>query len=228
MRASQLWTSLMAAALIAGMAGVPHRAIAQDAPCASRSLSREDGAQAQAAARAALPAAARLTLADACWNPRDAHARVETPRSAESSGIEQWWSVSCRREELGWQCDPAQLKQLMELSVRGAAHAVELSVDRRALLGRARQLAAAALEIYADPAARLPACEIAGPRDREPVNVPRGAVLPAGGRAIHVTLSRDGLIDSVFLLDVSVTIEFSSDEAARPRASCWNEAVIES
>jgi hypothetical protein len=108
------------------------------------------------------------------------------------------------------------------------SHEVELSFDKRTPLQRAEILAARALNIYADPDSRLPGCEIAGFKDRALVDVHRGDALPAGSRAVHLTLSSDGVIESIFLDDVQVVIEFPADRdgAAKPQASCWNDAVV--
>jgi hypothetical protein len=210
--------------------GVPDATIAGAIQCESHSLNRDDQSRVEAVARTVLPRSARLSISAACRNPRDARAAVATLKSITSDGVDQWWQVLCRREEFEWQCDPAEFKQLIKLSlsIGDQSHEVELSFDKRTPLQRAEILAARALNIYADPDSRLPGCEIAGFKDRALVDVHRGDALPAGSRAVHLTLSSDGVIESIFLDDVQVVIEFPADRdgAAKPQASCWNDAVV--
>jgi hypothetical protein len=212
--------------------GVPEVTIAGAIQCESHSLSRDDQSRVQAVARAAISGSTRLFISAACRNPRDARAAVETPRSIASDGVEQWRQVLCRREELDWQCDPAEFKQLIKLSlaIGDRSREVELSFDKGTKLQRAQVLAARALNIYADPASRLPGCEIGAPKDRELVDVHHGNELPPRSQPIHVTLSRDGVIESIFLDDVYVVVEFpaDADDATKPQAFCWNDVVVAS
>jgi hypothetical protein len=221
--------AVVIALLLWAILGVPGMAAATEPKCASHSLNRDDQSQAMAVARAALPHSVGLFISAMCWNPQDAYAWMQTRRSMTAQGVEQWSELSCQREELEWQCDPAKLKQLIKLplAIDNQLHDLELSLGKDTTLERARVLAARALNTYTDPDSRLPGCEIAGPKDRGLVNVHRGSRLPSDGKPIHVSLSRDGLIETVFLDDVSVAIEFpASDEAATPQASCWNDIVV--
>jgi hypothetical protein len=227
----RIWhTVLIGAAALIILAGAPSKSIAGDIDCASHSLTREDISLVEAAARPTLPRSARLFISDACWNPRSARAGVLTRKSTAADGVLQWSQALCRREELEWQCDPAEFKQLIKLSlaIDHQSHVVELSIDKETPPDRAKVLVARALDIYADPDSRLPGCEIAAPKDLGLVNVHRESERPPGGEPIHVSLSRDGVVESVFLDDVAVAIEFPAnvDTAARPEASCWNEVVV--
>jgi hypothetical protein len=217
-------------ALLWAILGVSGMAGAAELKCASHSLNREDQSRVAAAARAALHRSIRLFISGMCWNPENAYASIETSRSINAQGVEQWWELSCQREELDWQCDPAKLKQLIKLSlaIDHQLHELEVTLDKSTTLQLARVLAARALDIYTDPGSRLPGCEISGPKDGGLVDVHRGSELPAAGKPIHVTLSRDGLIESVFLDDVSVAIEFPADTdgVIPPKASCWNDVVV--
>jgi hypothetical protein len=219
-----------AIALLWAMLLVPGMAGAAELKCGSDSLKREDQSRVTAVARAALPSSARPFFTRMCWNPRNAYAWMETSRSISAQGVEQWWEISCQREEVEWQCDPAKLKQLINvtLAIDNQLHELEVNLDKNTTLERARVFAARALDTYTDPGSRLPGCEIAAPKDRSLMDVHRGGLLPSGGKPIHVSLSRDGLIETVFLDDVSVAIEFpaDTDDAAAPKASCWNDIVV--
>jgi hypothetical protein len=219
-----------AIALLWAILGVPGFAGAQELKCAGDSLNREDQSRVEAVARAALPHSVRPFISWMCWNPRNKYASIETSRSITAQGDQQWWELSCQRDELDWQCDPAKLKLLIKLSlaIDNQLHELEVSLGKGMTLERARVLAARALNAYADPDSRLPGCEIAGPKDRGLVDVRRGSLLPSDGKPIHVTLSRDGLIETVFLDDVAVAIEFAadSDGVATAKPSCWNDVVV--
>jgi hypothetical protein len=233
MRRARLPVQLAPVALIIllwAIIGVPEVTVAAELKCAGHSLNRDDQSRLTAVARAALPRSVRLSISGMCWNPQNAYAWLETRRSVTAQGDQQWWELSCEREELEWQCDPAKSKQLIKLplAIDNQLHDLELSLDKDTTPERARVLAARALDTYTDPASRLPGCEIAGPKDRGLVDVHRGRELPSDGKPIHVSLSRDGLIETVFLDDVSVAIEFpgNSDNATTPQASCWNDIVV--
>ena len=216
-------------ALLWVILGVPGMVVAAELKCASHSLNRDDQSRVTAVARATLPHSVRLFISGMCWNPQNAYAWMETRRSINGQGVQQWWELSCGREQLEWQCDPAKFKQLIKLSlaIDNQLHELELSLDKGTTLERARLLAARALNTYTDPDSRLPGCEIAGPKDRGLVDVHRGNQLPSGGKPIHVSLSRDGLVETVFLDDVSVAIEFPANtDDATPQASCWNDVVV--
>jgi hypothetical protein len=216
-------------ALIA-LLGAPAISLADAGPCDTQNLNRDDQSRLQAAARATLPRSARLVISGVCVNSRDAHALVATAKSLAANGAEQWREVLCRREELDWQCDPMEFKQRIKLSlaVGNQSHAVEVIFGKDTTPTRATALAAQALNIYVDPASRLPGCAITGAKDRALVDGRRGGELPQGVAPIHVTLSRDGVIESIFLDDVAVAIEFpaDADEVTKPQAACWNDVVL--
>lgn len=223
-------TLIVALIVLIALTGAPKAAIAAAIQCESRSLSRDDQSRVETVARAALPRSVPLVISVACWNPREARAAVQTRTTITSDGVEQWSQVLCRREDFDWECDPAEFRQLIKrsLAIGGQSHDVELTFDKDTSLARALVLAARALTLYADPNSRLPGCEISAPKDRQLVDVHRAYELPPVGQPIHVTLSRDGVIESVFLDDVSVVLEFRADAdgAAKTQATCWNDAVV--
>jgi hypothetical protein len=222
--------SVVAMFVLVALMGVPDAAVADAIQCESHSLSRGDQARVKDVARTSLPRSVPLLISAACWNPRGALAAVQTRKTIAAGGVEQWSQVLCRREELDWQCDPAEFKQLIKRSllIGDEAHEVELTFDKDSAPERALMLAARALTIYADRNSRLPGCEISAPKDRGLVDVRRANELPPVGQPTHLTLSRDGVIESVFLDDVSVVIEFpaESDGATKPQASCWNDSIV--
>jgi hypothetical protein len=59
-----------------------------------------------------------------------------------------------------WHCDPAEFKQLIELSLRigDQSRVVELQLDKSISLERAQELARHALSIYEDRTAQLREC----------------------------------------------------------------------
>ncbi len=224
------WALAVAMTILTASLGVPDVAVAGALQCESHSLNRGDQARVKDVARTSLPRSVPLIISAACWNPRGALAAVQTRKTIAPGGVEQWSQVLCRREELDWQCDPAEFKQMIKRSllIGDQAHEVELTFDKDSAPERVPVLAARALNLYADRNSRLPGCEISAPKDRGLVDVHRANELPPVAQPIHVTLSRDGVIESVFLDDVAVVIEFpaDSDGATKPQASCWNDSIV--
>jgi len=137
--------------------------------------------------------------------------------------------MTCRRDAKDWECDAPGFKQFIatSLEVGGKSRPVELSFDKESSLEHARALAASAIEIYADPASRLPECGRKEPKESDQLGKwDHHDPLPTGDNAIHVSVSKDAR-DSVTLDDVSVAIEFrSNSEDASPEAACWGIEVI--
>lgn len=219
----------LAAAVFAGSAILPIPTVAAVLRCASHSLTREEIARVEAVARADLPASGRLDVTFAYWNPGVAAAQLATRKSRTREGAQQWWAVSCQRNESTWTCDPAEFKQFMSVELPGGdqSHAVALSFGKGIPHARARSLASRALSIYLNPASRLPDCGTGVESGTRPVAPYRTDTRASAAEPFHVTVSRDGLTDSVALEDVEVNISF--DATSNPvgeQSPCWESVVV--
>ena len=217
------------AAVLVAIAARPMPAVAQMLRCASHSLSRQEIARAEAAARPALPSAVHLVSTGACWNPDFARVWLETSKVLTPEGVNQWWAVWCQRDESTWTCDPPEFKQstLVNLPFGDQTRWVELSFDTSISLGRARALTARALAIYGDPMSRLSTCSNAGMED-PPSDPHDGAGSLLRADPIVVTVSRRETRDSVELEDVYRDFEFLA-EAQDPevqQAPCWLAEIV--
>ena len=141
-----------------------------------------------------------------------------------------WWEFTCQRKTLTWGCDPPEFKQFIKLwlVVDGQSREIELNFDRDTRLERGRLLAAKALAIYADPAVRLPGCEVEKPAVSDFYDVHGGNRLPTGNAVIQVSVSHAADRDSATLDDVYVAIGFpvGPDDTTRTTAVCWNEEIV--
>jgi hypothetical protein len=126
-------------------------------------------------------------------------------------GVRQWYEFTCYRNAQPWRCDLPEFKQSIsyDLTVKGVRRQVALSFDRDVPLNRARQLAQRALEIYADSSVLLSQCEIGGVKRPELVDLRNGS-LPLSHESTEVRVSHEGLGDSAWLPDVSLSIQFSA------------------
>lgn len=224
-RKSQWLIGFLPAAVLCAMAFQPIPAVAAQLRCASDSLNRNEIARAQAVARPALPASSQLAVAFACWNPDFARVGLETPKALTPDGVQQWWSVACQRDESTWACEPPEFNQFISanLPVRDQSHPVELSFGRGIALERARELASRALSIYADPASRLRDCGTIEDSPKGPVGMHRSDKQTSADEPFHVNVIRDGLMDSVWLDDVDVSISF---DPAGKQSPCWLDIVV--
>jgi hypothetical protein len=217
------------AALLVAIAAPPLPAVAQMLRCASHSLSRQEIARAEAAARPALPSAIHLVAAGACWNPDFARVWLETPKVLTLEGVQQKWAVGCQRKESTWTCDAPEFKQVIvvTLQVGGDTRRVELNFDQGTSLRRARALAARALAIYADPTSRVPTCGD-GTVENPPSDPHQSAGPYLRGDPIKVTVSRRDIRDSVELEDIYREFEFprAEDDASMQQAPCWLDVIV--
>ena len=208
---------------------VPDVVRAQMLICASHALKREDAASLKVAARALLSQSARVLITDACVNPGYALGFLETPKILTADGVQQWWTLNCRREAKPWACDAPGFKQFIaaRIDIRGEFHRVELSFDEGFSLDDVRALASRAIEIYTDPASRLPACGTEAPQASDQLSTwERHGSLPTGDKVIHVSVSSKAK-GSVDLDDVDVRIDFRSGaNAAGSEAVCWWRLIV--
>lgn len=212
------------------IACIPHMAFAVTADaaqmdCASYSLSRNEIARALAVARPTLPISVRLEVSFACWNPDHALAVLETSRVLTTEGVQQWWAVSCQRNESTWACDRPEFKQfiVVNLAVGDQPHAVELSFGKEIAGARARALAAQALTFYMDTGSPLRDCSTIEDSAKSPVGSHRGDKRMSAAEPFHVNVIRDGSTDSVWLNDVDVIISFDPADKWSP---CWRDIEI--
>jgi len=121
--------ALLVSAVLAVPALHPIPSAAAEMDCASESLNRQDIAKVEAVARPTLARSVHLEVTYACWNPDHSRAEVSTPKVPTPEGAQQWWAVSCQRDESTWTCDRPELKQFIavDLAVKDQSHAVELS-----------------------------------------------------------------------------------------------------
>jgi len=220
---------LLTAVVLAGPAAHPIPSAAAEMDCASQSLNRQDMAKVEAVARPALPASVRLQVTDACWNPDHSWAEVTTPKSRTPEGAQQWWAVSCQRNESTWTCDHPELKQFIavDLAAGDQSHAVELSFGQGISVASARSLAARALTIYADPEPRIRDCSSIEESGTAPARSRRHDKRASPAEPFHVNVIRDGLMDSVWLDDVDVRISFdAANNPAGERSPCWLDIAV--
>lgn len=223
------WTALLSASLSLGVAAAPTPIGAAEMSCASHSLNRDDVAHAEAVARPALRGSVHLDVTAACWNPDSAVAEIATQRVRTQDGVDQWWAVSCRRDESTWACDSPELRQFIaaELPVADRPHAVELSFGSGIPLARARSLASRALSIYANTEAQLRPCGTIEAGTTAPVTIRRADNRASADESFHVNVTRDGLMDSVWLDDAGVKISFDASlNPADEQSPCWKDVVV--
>jgi hypothetical protein len=218
----------LAVAILLGLA-VPESASAGAYKCEDRFLEVIDEMQLRAAALKVLPKSVHLDKVGPCRNPDSAHARISTKKVLSIEGVQQWYEFTCWRVAQPWKCDPPEFKQLIAYTsaVRGIRRRVALSFDRDVSLARARVLSQRALEIYADPAILLSECEIGGIKRADLVDL-RNGPLPSTNKLIDVRVSHEGLGDSAWLPDVSLSIQFSTttDGAGNAEEMCWNQVIV--
>jgi hypothetical protein len=221
---------LTVAATVFAVTAAPGPSYAGQLKCVTPWLAADDELLLRAAALKVLPKSAHLTVTGACRNPDWAIGFIETQKSVTAEGVQQWWELICRRKAYTWECDPPEFKQSINLSLvaGGATRQITLSFDRQLNLDRARRLAARAIDIYADPASRFPGCKITDHEESEIVDVHRSQSLTSGKDPIQIAVDRDQGMDTVWLNDVFVAIEFPSyeNDAAELEAACWNDVVV--
>lgn len=85
-----------------------------------------------------------------------------------------------------------------------------------------------ALAIYGDLSVRLPQCELGGVKRPDLVDLRYGDSLPSPDKPTEVRVSHEGLAESAWLLDVSVSIQFptTAGGASTPDAVCWNAVIV--
>lgn len=207
---------------------IPAMAAAAEYRCASHSLNQQDTTRVVAIARAALPSS-HILLTAACWNPDFARADFETRQKLTREGVHQWQAISCRRNASTWTCDPAEFKQFiaLKLPIGGRSHSVELRFDQETSLKRARALASRALSIYTDPASRLPHCGSSSESGTSPLPQHRQDKRANPSEPWHVSVRRDGLLDSVVLDDVELYLSFPvGGDPASVLLTCWSDVVV--
>jgi hypothetical protein len=208
---------------------VPGVARAQMLKCASHSLNHNDANHLKVAARAALPTSADVLIERACVNPGRALGFVETQKIVTTEGVQQWWTMICRRDSQEWSCDPPDFKQFfaMSVSVGRMSRSVELIFDKESSLERVRVLASRAIEVYLDPTSQLPSCGVSSLEEGYLLRAQsRLSPLPSGEKTIHVSVTSDAK-DSVALDDVNVRIDFRPNaDAAHSEAVCWWQVVV--
>ena len=90
---------------------------AQNLLCASHSLNRDDASRLKVAARAVVPKSAHILVTDACLNPGHALGFVETQKVVTAEGVQQWWTMICRRDTEEWGCDARESKQFISITI---------------------------------------------------------------------------------------------------------------
>jgi len=109
--------ALLVSAVLAVPALHPIPSAAAEMDCASESLNRQDIAKVEAVARPTLARSVHLEVTYACWNPDHSRAEVSTPKVPTPEGAQQWWAVSCQRDESTWTCDRPELKQFIAVDL---------------------------------------------------------------------------------------------------------------
>jgi hypothetical protein len=211
---------------VAVLSGVPRMAHGQVLICARHTLSRDDANRLKVAASAVVPKSAHVWVEGACVNSGRALGFVETQKVVTAEGVQQWWTMQCRRKSKSWQCDEPTFKQFFatRLDVAGKSRPVELSFDQAPSLVHVRMLASRAIEVYADPDSRLPECGSKNPKESDQLrNWGHYNPLPTNNDVIHLSVSQD----SVEFDDFAVRIDFrSSADTSSFEAECWGLYII--
>jgi hypothetical protein len=218
----------IALAVVLGIAapGVGHAGMLK---CEDHFLEDIDEMQLRAAAIKVLPRSVHIVVTGACRNPGWAYGFIETKKTTTPEGVRQWYELICRRMAQPWQCEPPEFKQLfvIEASIGGVLHPVELSFGKDTSLELARVLAPRAIDVYAESDSRLPSCGVSEPKESDLLRAKHNhQSLPAGKEVVHVSVADDPKL-SVTLDDVDVAIDFKSPGHARGlEAVCWWDVIV--
>jgi hypothetical protein len=213
--------ALCCVALLGLGAGLMQTAAA--AACTSHTLSPADELAVTAAAGAVVPRTLSFQIVDRCVTPEDTYAWIATAR-ARTREAEQWWEYTCRKGLMKWSCGEGEFRQLFAVHVQASARTQGLQAISHGELPeeRVRNLAAAALQVYADAAARLGECNRTAADARTWSSVPASErALPSDG-PLDADVWHKGDVDVVdFNLEVRFVFAAEQADPRNPVARCW-------
>jgi hypothetical protein len=215
---------LCCVALPALGAGLAHAAPGAAPECRSRSLSPADELAVTAAAGAVVPRTITFQIVERCVTAEDSYAWIATART-RSRDAEQWWEYTCRKGLMKWSCGEGEFRQLFAVHLQAPERTQGLQAITHGEVGadNARALAAAALQIYANPAAHLAEC------NRHAADARDWSTLPPAERA----LPTDGPVDAdvwhkgdADVVDFNLQTRFvfaaRQPDARNPVPRCWS------
>jgi hypothetical protein len=200
-----------------------HAAPPVPADCTSRTLSPADELAVNAAAGAVVPRTIAFQIVERCVTGEDSYAWIATART-RSREAEQWSEYTCRKGLMKWSCGEGEFRQLFAVHLEPSARTQGLQAISHGEVAAdsARALAAAALQIYANPAAHLPECNRAAADARDWATLPPAErALPADG-PVDADVWHKGDADVVdFNLQTRIVFAAQQPDPRKPSAKCW-------
>ena len=209
------------AACAALIALAPHAARAADAGCLRHTLTPGEELDVRVAAGAVVPRTTPFQIVDRCVTPTDTYAWIATGRS-RSREAESWHEYTCRKGPAKWSCGDGEYHQVfaVQLKSSGRTQPLEAISHDESDPEPARQLAAAALQLYADPAAHLPECTRTGADARDFSSVKARPM--AADAPVAVDVWNKGEFEYVdFELELRLVFAAKQADARNPVAKCW-------
>ena len=214
---------LLACVALLGLAGARAQAAPGADECRSRNLTPADELAVTAAAGAVVPRTTAFQIVERCVTAEDSYAWIATART-RSREAEQWWEYTCRKGLMKWSCGEGEFRQLFAVHLQAGGRTQGLQAISHGEIApeRARALAAAALQVYADPAAHLTEC------NRPAADARDWSTLAAAERA----LPADGPVDAdvwhkgdadVVDFNLRMRLVFAAEQAdpRKPAPKCW-------
>jgi hypothetical protein len=222
--------ALLLCAAGAALSGIPGaaRAAAAEAACTSHTLTPADELAVTAAAGAVVPRTVSFQIVERCVTAEDTFAWIATAR-VRNREAEQWWEFTCRKGLMKWSCGDGEFRQLFAVHLEASGHTQGLQAIAHGEQPEehVRNLAAAALQIYANPAAHLPECNrpTADARDWSTVAAAERP-LPADG-PLDADVWHKGDADVVdFNLQLRFVFAAEQADPRKPAPKCWAYVVL--
>ena len=205
-------------------AALTHAASPAAPECTSRTLSPADELAVNVAAGAVVPRTITFQIVERCVTGADSYAWIATTRT-RSREAEQWWEYTCRKGLMKWSCSEGEFRQLfaVHLQALGRTQGLQAIAHGEVPEDAARTLAAAALQVYANPAAHLPECNrhAADARDWSTLP-PAERALPADG-PVDADVWHKGEADVVdFNLQTRFVFAAQQPDPRNPVPRCWS------
>jgi hypothetical protein len=222
----------LAAGLIAALSlsGSTATVEAQMFRCSSNHLNHSDQSGLAAAMRSALPHGVVIdSQPSICWNPDSARSWLETRHKPNPEGFDEWWELSCSREQASWSCDhPAQKRELkMQRLVGGTMRKLIVEFNSDTSVGQARNLVGQVFDLFETGAAMPKECG-GGTTNAWTQEKERFGPKPADSE-LDISITRDKQEVNVEL-GRSSGLEFTFDLDAQPSGQatlrCWAEWVV--
>jgi hypothetical protein len=215
---------LLSGATLLTLVSAPAHAAAEVAPeCRSHTLTAEDELAVKAAAGAVVPRTVAFQIVERCVTAQDSYAWIATAR-VRTREAEQWSEYTCRKSVMKWSCGEGEFRQLfaVHLEPSGRTQALQAIAHGDVSADSARALAAAALQVYANPAAHLAECNRPAADARDWATLPPAQrALPADG-PVDADVWHKGEADVVdFNLQTRIVFAAQQPDPRAPSAKCW-------